>query len=483
MSEKNKVAHGFAWRFAERITSQGMAFIISVLLARLLEPSEFGVVAMIQVFITLSDIFITGGITSALIQKKDADDLDFSTILYCNLSISALLYALLFVFAPAIATFYKMPELVKLVRVYSLILLLFGYNSVQVAWVSRHMVFRKFFISTASATFVSGIIGVAMAFAGFGVWALIAQTMSKTLINMMVMRHIIDWRPKLVFSWTRAKSLGTYGINILATHLLGTGCNEIRQLLIGKLYSPGDLAFYNRGHHFPRLFTSNIDASLNSVLFPAMSNHSDDPVRIKAMTRRAMRTSSFFLFFALTTLAVCSRPLVSILLTDKWLPCVPYMQLMCIGSMLASVSTANLQAIKALGRSDVALKLELVKKPVFLLMIVVAANISVMALAVSVPLYSLYAALVNMRPNKKFLGYGYWEQFRDYLPATALSMAMCAVACTTSLLSCNMAVLLASRLAICFGTYLGLAALFKVETLEYAMSFWRDKRLRRRARA
>jgi len=475
-SEKKQIVGGIAWKMAERLTSQGVTFLVSIILARLLMPEEFGLVAMIQVFIAVANIFVSVGISSSLIQKKDADDLDFSTMFYCSLGLSVILYLVLFFTAPFIAEFYKMPKLELIVRVYSLILILYSYNSIQNAWVSRHMVFKKFFLTTSFGTIGSGIIGVILAYSGFGVWAIVAQTMSNTLINMFVMRCIVTWRPKLIFSFARAKKLMSYGLNILIASLLGTGCNQIRQLVIGRYFSAADLAFFNRGNQFPHLFLSNIDTTINTVLFPAMSNHSDDPDRVKAMTKKSIRISSYVLFFAMGSLAVCAEPLVRALLTDKWIECVPFIQLICVADMISTVSDANRQAIKALGRSDISLKLEMLKKPVFLLMVFVSANISVMAMAVCMPLYSLYAAIVNMFPNKKLMKYGHLEQVKDFIPAATLTLFMALVVYPISLLDLNEYFLLIIQITMCIVVYLGLSYLFKIESLGYIVSTLKEFR-------
>lgn len=478
--EKKKVLSGFAWKFAERIVSQGIKLALSVILARLLMPAEYGTIAMIAVFITISDVFVSAGFTSSLIQKKDSDNLDFSTMFYCSMVLAAVIYVVIYFAAPYIAIFYNMPALTQITRVYAIILFLNSFYSIQSAWVSRHMVFKKFFFVTSIGTFLSGVIGVIMAYKGYGVWALIGQALSNVSINIIVMNCIIAWRPRLEFSWKRAKSLMNYGSKILAASLIGSVCNEMRQLLVGKFYSASDLAFFNRGKTFPSLVYYNVDSTINTVLFPAMSNHSDDPERVKQLTRRTIRTSSYVMFFCMGVLAVIARPLTEILLTEKWLPSVPYMQIMCVGYMVSSVSTANLQAIKALGRSDVTLKLELYKKPIFILMLVVSVKISVLALAISMPLYSLYAAYVNMSPNKKLMGYGFKEQIRDYMPATLLFIVMVCAALPFSFLKMNAFLVMGVQICVCVLVYVGLSLIFRLETFVYLKNTFMETLLRRR---
>ncbi len=426
-SEKKIILSSFMWKFLERISSQGVSFVIGIILARLLLPSDYGVVALVQVLVAIASVFVTSGFSAALIQNKNADDLDFSTILYCSLAASILLYVVLFLTAPFIADFYNVPELTLITRVYAFVLVLYGYNSVQSAWVSRNMVFKKFFIATLLGTFVSGIVGLLMAYNGFGAWSIVGQSMTNVVVNMFVIRLIIPWRPKLIFSFSRAKKLMNYGTKILGADLIGTIFNEIQQILIGRIYTPADLAFFNKGRGLPYLVTNNIDNSINAVLFPALSNHSDDPVVMKQMVRKGIKLSSYIMFFFMATLAIFAKPFIELLLTAKWLECVPYMQFICISSMIGIMSTANLQALKASGNGGTVLKLEVVKKPVYLIMIAVAAGISVRAIAMTFPIYAVYSALINMIPNKRILNYSLTEQLKDVAPASILTMVMAAL--------------------------------------------------------
>ena len=261
-SEKKIILSSFMWKFLERISSQGVSFVIGIILARLLLPSDYGVVALVQVLVAVASVFVTSGFSAALIQNKNADDIDFSTILYCSLAASILLYVVLFLTAPFIADFYNVPELTLITRVYAFVLVLYGYNSVQSAWVSRNMVFKKFFIATLLGTFVSGIVGLLMAYNGFGAWSIVGQSMTNVVVNMFVIRLIIPWRPKLIFSFSRAKKLMNYGTKILGADLIGTIFNEIQQILIGRIYTPADLAFFNKGRGLPYLVTNNIDILL-----------------------------------------------------------------------------------------------------------------------------------------------------------------------------------------------------------------------------
>ena len=466
-SDKEKVISGLTWKLAERMFSQGMTFVLSIILARLLMPSQYGIVAMINMFIVIANVFVTAGFSSSLIQKKDADDLDFSTIFYCTLTMAILMYGILFVCAPFIADFYKMPELCLLTRVFSLSLLISSYQTIQNAYISRHMIFKKNFYATSVGTFLSGVIGVTMAYKGFGVWSLVVQQLSSIIINTLTLFSIVKWKPKLIFSWERAKSLMDYGSKILASTLVNTIYREIRQLIIGSVYTPADLALYNRGSHYPNLVTGNIDTTLRSVLFPAMSNHSDNLPRVKDMLRKAIKNSSYVTYFCLTLLAVSSAPLIHLMLTDKWMGCVPYMQIFCICFMIQTVSSSNLQALKAIGKSDEVLKLELFKKPAFLILVLAAVPFGVKAIVCTAPINALYALFLNMGPTKKHLNYSRKEQVKDLLPGLLLAGVMALLTFPLVYLPLNDIAIMCLQIIFAFVIYIVLSKRFEIDAYYY----------------
>ena len=466
-SDRNKILGGFVWKFAERSSSQGVTFLISVILARLLMPQEYGLVAMINIFIVFANVFVTSGFTASLIQKKDADELVFSTILYCTLTMSVLMYGIIYLCAPAIAAFYNMPDLVILTRVYSLSLILTSYQTIQQAYVSRHMLFKKTFVSTFCGNIISGIIGIVLAYSGLGVWALIGQYISNILINMFTLMYIIPWKPQMIFSLARAKGLMSYGSKILMSQLVSVTYKELSQLIIGKMYTPADLGLYNRGSHLPKLVNTNMDITIRSVLFPAMSNHSDNPERVKQLLRRGIRTSSYLAFFFLTLLATASEPIVKILLTDKWIESVPYMQIFCIYYMFLVISGYNVQAVKAIGKSNEVLKLEVFKKPLFLIVVFLAAQHSIMAVALVSPLNALYAMAMNMGPSRRCLGYSFKEQMSDLQASSLLALAVFVATWPFTLLNMNEFLVMFLQLIVGFMVFIGLSKIFKVDSYIY----------------
>ncbi len=423
-STSNKTFTNLIWRFAERSSAQLVSFAVSIILARLLAPEVYGTIALVTVFTSILQVFINSGMATALVQKKNVDDLDFSTLFYFNLFSCTVLYILLFLAAPLIAEFYKMPELIAVVRVLGIILIFSGLGGIQTAFVSRNLIFKKYFVSTLGSTIGSAILGVLLAYLGFGVWALVWQQLFGSFFNIVILWIIVGWRPKLIFSIKRLKGLFSFGWKLLVSSLLDTVYNDLRQLIIGKLYSSSDLAFYNKGKTFPQLIVTNINTSIDSVLLPTMSKEQDDKARVKAMTRRAIKTSTYVMAPLMIGLAVCGKSLISLLLTDRWLDSVFFMQIFCITYMFYPIHTANLNAIKAMGRSDWFLKLEIIKKIIGLALIAATMFISVEAMAYSLLVNTLLSTIINAYPNKKLLDYSWAEQMKDILPNILLAVVM-----------------------------------------------------------
>lgn len=377
---KRDVFINFIWKLAERSGSQAISFIVAIILARLLMPSGYGTVALVMVFLTILQVFADSGFGVALIQKKNADDIDFSSVFYVNIAVGTLLYVIMWLAAPTIASFYGMPDLVALVRVMSLVLLINSLRNVQQAYVSKHMIFKRFFYATLGGSIVSAAVGISMAYLGFGVWALVAQQLANSAIGTAILWVTVDWRPKLVCSLDRLKGLFSFGWKMLSSALLDTGYQQLWQLIIGKLYSTSDLAFFNQGQKFPNLIVTNINASIDSILLPTMASEQDHRERVRDMTRRAIKTS-IFIMAPMMVLAFSSTNVVTLVLTEKWLPCVPFLCIFCINYMFWPVHTANLNAINALGRSDIFLKLEIIKKVVGISVLLFTMQYSVMAMA------------------------------------------------------------------------------------------------------
>lgn len=424
MYSSNRTLVNFIWRFAERCGAQLVTFIVSIVLARILSPSDYGTIALVTVFTTILQVFIDSGLSTALIQKKDADDLDFSSVFYFNFIVCLILYIIMFVSAPCIADFYKDSNLITIIRVISLTLIISGVKGVQQSYVSRNMLFKRFFFSTLGGTIFSAVLGIIMAYAGFGVWAIVFQQLSNNAIDTLILWITVKWRPIKKFSWIRLKHLLSFGWKMLASSLLDTVYNNLRNMIIGKLYTSADLAFYNQGDKFPKLIVTNINTSIDSVLLPTMSNEQDNHVRVKDMTRRAIKISTYIMAPLMIGLAFCARPIVQLALTDKWLPCVPYLQIFCVSYLFWPIHTANLNAIKAMGRSDLFLKIEIIKKFIGMILLIITMNISVMAMAYSLLISGLISQIINSWPNRYLLKYSYIDQIKDILPNIVIALIM-----------------------------------------------------------
>ena len=474
------VFSNFTWRFAERCGAQLVTFIVSIILARILMPEDYGTVALVTVFTTIMQVFVDSGLSTALIQKKDADDLDFSSVFYFNFVMCVILYLIMFFAAPVIASFYEMPELVSIVRVISLTIVISGVKGVQQSYVSRNMLFKRFFYATLGGTIFSAFLGVAMAYAGFGVWAIVAQQLSNTAIDTLILWITVKWRPKLMFSWGRLNGLFGFGWKMLCSALIDTGYNNLRNLLIGKIYSSSDLAFYNQGDKLPQLIITNINTSIDSVLLPAMAKEQDDKDRVKSMTRRSIMVSCYIMAPLMIGLACCATSVVTLILTKKWLPCVFYLQIFCVTYMFWPIHTANLNAIKAMGRSDLFLKLEIWKKVIGLILLLSTMFISVEAMAYSLLTSTLTSMVINAWPNKKLLNYSFIEQMKDILPSIFLAVGMGVVVYLISYLPIPTLPLLLIQVA-CGGViYIMGSALLKLEPYEYLVGIIKPMILKRR---
>lgn len=463
----NNVVKNFLWRFFERCGAQFVTLIVSIVLARILTPSDFGTVSLIMVFTTILQVFVDSGLGTALIQKKDADDLDFSSVFYFNFAICLILYLGMFIASPFIAKFYKDISLTPIIRVISLTIVMSGVKGIQQSYVSRNMLFKKFFFATLGGTLFSAILGIGMAYAGFGVWSIVAQQLSNTAIDTLILWITVDWRPKRMFSWQRLKGLLSYGWKLLVSSLLDTVYNNLRNLIIGKIYTSSDLAYYNQGDKFPKVVVMNINASIDSVLLPSMSGEQDNRDRVKSMTRRAIKTSTYIMAPLMMGLLFCAEPVVRLLLTDKWIPCVPYLRIFCFTYMFWPIHTANLNAIKAMGRSDLFLKLEIIKKIMGLILLLITMRISVMAMAYSLIVSGILSQIINSFPNWKLLNYNYLEQLRDILPSICISFFMGLCVYCIGFLSLPILLQLIIQVIIGAIIFISASALLKLEEFNY----------------
>ncbi len=423
-SYSEKAINGLSWKFLEAFFDDIVSFVVSVILARLLTPDDYGEIALVHVFVVVANVFVVNGLGTALIQKKNADEIDYSSVFHINLLFSLVIYLILYWSSPYIANFYKIKHLSLVLRVLGLRIPLAAIKSIQNAILSRHLQFKKMFLTTSIGIIVSAGVGIYMAYMGYGVWALVVQILVNAIIGTIVQGIVIRWFPRLVISWIRLKALIEYGWKILASSLIKTGYDQLSSLLIGKLYSAESLAFYSKGKKYPGLVVTNIDTSISSVLFPIISKNQDNPETVKRMLRKSISVSSFIITPILLGLAAVGDQLIALILTEKWLPSVPFLRLCCFYSCFHPIHNANLQALRAIGRSDIVLNLDIIKRGTGILFLIVLMRKGVMGIALAPLAVSLLATIINVLPNYKLINYSLKEQFQDWLPNVFLSIFM-----------------------------------------------------------
>lgn len=474
---KQKIAKGLFWKLLENGGAQGIQFVVAILLARLLTPAEYGVVGIIMIFITIANVFVQSGFSTALVQKKQADEVDFSSVCYFELAVALVLYGILYGAAPRIAGFYQIQILEQIVRVLGLVLFPGAVISVQTAYVSRRMEFKGLFLSTLAASVVSGVVSIGMAYSGWGVWAMVGQQMVYYLALMSALFVTVSWRPAGHFSLGRVQEMFGFGWKLLCASLLDTVFNNLYGLLIGKIYNEELLGSYNRGEQFPKLIASNLGAAIQAVLLPAFSSTQDQLEVVRQMMRRAVSLSSFVVLPMLLGLFAVADTLVLVLLGEQWLICVPFLRIMCISYCFWPIHITNLQAINAIGRSDIFLKLEIVKKALSLLVLVIGMQYSVYVMVGLKAFQDFLCTFVNAAPNHKLLGYKIHEQWMDVMPAAVLAVVMCTVVMVTGQWLAAVPVLARLVLQILAGVaaYVLLAWICRLESFRYVLGMVRKR--------
>lgn len=476
-SSKQKVAGGLFWSYGERIMAQLVSLIVSIVLARLLAPENYGVISIVMIFITLCDAIVTGGFGNAIVQKKDADELDVNTMLICSMATSAVLYIILFVSAPFIADFYQMEIIRPILRVLGLRLLISGVNSIQRAWIQKRMLFKRFFISTSFGTIISAIVGISMAYMGAGAWALVGQYLTNSFIDTFVLFVTNDWRPKLQFSFERAKQMLSYGWKVLLTTVVYTIEGDLRSLIVGKQFGSADLAYYDQGKKFPNLLVSNINTSISNVMFPVLSKNQDNRGRMKLICRRSIKTSTYLLAPLLLGLIAVSNEFVRVILSDKWLPCVPFLQILTLVYLVRPLTTTDQQAIMSTGRSDLTLRIMIAVNvtDVILLLIAVFVMKSVIMIAVGALLTEVVSMALFMKYVKKCIGYTYLEQLSDITPSLLLAISMGAIVYLVGKINVNVVAVLILQVVVGAGYYLVMSYILHFEPFLYLVKMLKEK--------
>lgn len=467
-SRKSAVTN-MLWRFAERCGAQGVTFIVSLILARLLEPSVYGVVSLITIFTSLMQIFVDTGFSRALIQKKDADQLDFSTMFYFDVVLGILLYALLYVSAPAIARFYQKDFMVPYIRVMSLSVVLGSVNSVQEAIVAKRMIFKKFFYATLIGTVISAVVGVYMAYKGFGVWALIAQKLVNQAFDTLFLWISLKWRPSRAFSFARLKPLFVYGGRVAGSVFLDALTTRLTSLLIGKRYDAAELAYYDKGSHFPSLASETLRTSVQSVLFPLMAKEQGSTRRVKRILRRSVMLAGYCVFPCVTGIALCAPSLIPVLYGEKWIATVPYMQGWCFAYAFVLIDIANLQVLQALGYSDIYLKVQVIRQVLGIIVTLIFIQFSALSVLIARAALTIVFHCIDSSPNKRIINYGFFDQLKDLLPIILLNLIMGGAVFAVGLMSVSIGLKLILQIVVGITVYVFGSWLMNLEVFAYLL--------------
>lgn len=462
--DKKKVISSLVYKFIERLGVKGLGLVVSIVLARLLAPEAFGQIAIMTVFINLSQVIVEGGFTTALIQRGDVTERDYSTVFYINLALAVVCFLLLQITAPFISAYYAQ-DITKPLRVYAYTVFFGAFNALQLARMQKNMQFRRIMICSLIATVISGVVGIASAYLNLGLWALIIYYMVHSVIMCITAAFAEKWLPKFEFSLGRAKILFDYGWKMFVSAVLCSLYGDIRSLVIGKQFSSNDLAYYNRGQQFPQVISHTLDSAIQSVMFPTMASVQDESAKLEKLLRSAVTMGAFVIMPTMFGLAAVSEPVVKLLLTDKWLPCVPYMQWLCIANAAVPVLSSNLIAIKAYGRSDVYMRLEMVRRILMLtiLLFSILAFHTVQAIAISFCISYWLDTVISMIPVKRLLNYGIKKQFADLWKIILSAFIMFVVVQCVGVLPWNSAILLVTQILAGVVVYIGLSYVLKIE--------------------
>lgn len=471
-SLKAKTIGSLFWKFFERGGSNIVSLLVQIVMARILSPTEFGMLAIMLVFVSLGNMIVQSGFNTALVQTPHADDGDFTTVFWISFIVSLALCFLIWIASPVIAAYYEMPDLRYPLCALSLLLIINAYNSIQVAIVQRSLEFKKIFTATIVSVVLSGVIGILLALNGFGLWALVAQQLIYQLANCIVLSTQVRWRPKFTFKARRAYELFSFGWKMLVGSVIETLYSNVVDLIVGKQFSATVLGFVSQGKKYPATLGAMIDGAIQPVMLAAVSSVQDDISRVRKMTRKALQTSSYLVTPCMATLALVAEPLVRVLLGEQWVPCVWFMQVYCVTQMFSPIHSSNLQAINGLGRSDITLKLVLIKKTYSILFLMLAVLVfdSIYFLIGSYIVSGIISTFVNAYPNKRLLKYGYMQQVKDIFPGVALTAVSVGLSYPISLLNLPDIVTIVAQFAMVVGSYIGFSKLFKVKIFDYLLA-------------
>lgn len=462
---KQKATHGIFWSCVERFGNQGVSFCFSIFLARILAPKDYGIVAMINIFTVIAQSFVESGFGSAIIRKPDLNEYDKSTAFIFNMVVGVACYIILFIASPWIADFYNTPILSPIIKVTSLGIIYNALCSVQSALLSKRVDFKTLMYCSLSTTVISGIVGVILAYRGYGVWALVMQGVIGGAFNCVVLWFVSDWRPRTGFSRESFHYLFGYGSKLLASGLLNNIYNNIYPIVIGKFYSPAQLGFFTRAKIYADLPSANITSVLQRVTFPLMSMIQDDEERLRIDYRRILCLSAYIVFPLMIGMAAVARPMIIVMITAKWEPCVVYLQIICVAMMWYPIHAINLNLLQVKGRSDLFFRLEVIKKVMLTLVMCVTIPIGVLAMCWGMIFTSVVSLVINTYYTGKLIHVGFIRQMRDLTPVLFASFAMGGMVYALTLVINSVYLQLILGIPAGVAVYLGISVAFKFPEL------------------
>ena len=472
---RDKTVKGVAWSFAERFSVQGVTFLLELIIARLVGPENYGLIAMLAIFMAVSQVFIDGGFSSALIQRQDRNEKDFSTVFYINVGISVITYLLLFFAAPWIASFFNQPILEPITRIYSINLVLNSLVAVHKTKLTIDVNFKtQTKISLLSAV-LSGLLGVVLAWLGWGVWALVWQVLAAAVLNVAFSLYFVRWLPRERFSGDSFRKLFAFGSKLLAATLISSLYSRIYDLVIGKRFSSASLGLYSRADKFNQFASTNISGILARVSFPVLSEIQDDDSRLLSVYKKYMQMSALVVFPLILGMCGVARPMIHALLGTEWDGCVTMLQVLCFAYIWDCVIMVNLNLIYVKGHSDYVLKLEIVKKLIAFGILMVTMFYGLLAICVGRVIYSVIALYLNTHYTRRLLNYGFLTQLREIIPFFVMSIVVMGVAMLISALVPRAIVALSVSLVVCPSVYLGMCRIFRIAAFEELLSLIKSK--------
>lgn len=423
-SLRQKTVSGLSWSFIDSISGQGIQFIVGIILARMLTPREFGLIGMITIFIAVSESFINSGFSSALIRKKECTQADYSTVFFYNLTAGAIFFTILLFSAPAISGFFKEPELKPIIQVLGAVLIIDSATIIQRTILTKQINFKLQTRISVIAALGSGVMAIGMAYSGFGVWSLVAQRLCKQAINSFLLWLWNKWKPIAVFSRQSFRELFGFGSKLLASGLIDTIYRNVYYLIIGKFFSAKELGYYTRADQFNALPSQSLTGVIGRVSYPILSSIQDDANRLKASYQQLIRSTMFITFILMVGMAAVAEPMVVGLIGEKWKPSIIYLQMLCFTGMLYPLHALNLNMLQVKGRSDLFLRLEVIKKILAVPVIVIGIFWGIRVMIAGMMLNSVIALYINSYWSGRMIGYPFRQQISDILPSFSLSLAM-----------------------------------------------------------